>query len=125
MMSATASAECWTPSPRWSSANTLICDSLKNGRNGSLLANFTPDCGSHITTDFRPEPCVAGRRATSLVWNAISQNRSKPITCSIHSSAGFMVWKFDVRWSMRWKPKAVAASGGPRRRRHEPREQRR
>ena len=56
-MSGTARAACWTPSPRLSSAKMLICDSLKNGRNGSLLANFTPECGSHITTDLRPEPC--------------------------------------------------------------------
>ncbi len=99
-MSVTASAECCTPSPRLSSANRLICDSLKNGRNGSLLANFTPETGSHITTDFSPEPCsrpVGVTVATSLVWNAISQNGSKPSTCCIQSRAGFIVWKFAVR----------------------------
>ena len=69
---------------------------LKNGRNGSLFANFRPDAGSHITIDFSPEPCRAWTVATSCVWNAISQNGSKPSTCSIHSSAGFIVWKFEV-----------------------------
>ena len=60
-MSCTASAECWMPSPRLSSAKMLICESLKNGRNGSLFANFTPDAGSHITIDFSPEPWPRSR----------------------------------------------------------------
>jgi hypothetical protein len=64
-----------------------------------------------MTTDFRPEPCARlVAAATSLVWNAISHSRSSPSTCSIHRSAGFMVWKFDVRWSMRWKPKRLPRS---------------
>ena len=96
-MSFTVSAECWMPSPRLSSAKMLICESLKNGRNGSLFANFTPDAGSHITIDFSPEPWPPWAVATSRVWKAISQSCWNPRTCSIHSSAGFMVWKFAVR----------------------------
>ena len=42
------------PSPRLSSAKRLICDSLKNGRYGSLLANFTARRGSPMTIDFSP-----------------------------------------------------------------------
>ena len=44
-MSGTASATCWTPSPRWSSLKMLICEALKNGRIGSLLANLMRECG--------------------------------------------------------------------------------
>ena len=73
----------------------LICESLKKGRIGSLLANFTGDPGSIITTDFSPEPSIASL-ATSLVWNCTVQKRSKPSTCSIHNSAGAIVWKLVV-----------------------------
>ena len=73
----------------------LICELLKNGRAGSLFANFTLDVGSHITIDLRPEP-VLRAGSTSLVWNSTSHSCSKPSTCSSHSSIGFMVWKFDV-----------------------------
>ncbi len=100
----TARATCCTPSPRCCSLNTLICESLKNGRSGSLLANFTPDAGSHITTERRPEPWLWSA-ATSVVWNSTYQKRSKPITCSSHSSAGLMVWKLEVMWSKPSKPK--------------------
>ena len=101
-MSRTVSATCCTPSPRSSSLNTLICDARKNGRAGSLFAKRTFDAGSHITIDLRPEPVVrtvcspCTAFAASDVWNATSQNCSKPSTCSIHSSIGFIVWKFAV-----------------------------
>ena len=51
------------------------------------------------------------RPATSCVWKAISQNCSKPSTCSIQSSAGFMVWKLAVRWSICWKPNRLPPRG--------------
>jgi hypothetical protein len=94
-MSAIVSAACWTPSPRSSSLKMLICDALKNGRAGSLLANLTWLVGSHMTIDLSPEP-VWRPGSTSLVWNATCQSCSRPSTCSIHKSAGFIVWKFDV-----------------------------
>jgi hypothetical protein len=74
----------------------LICEFLKNGRAGSLFANFTFECGSHITIDLRPEPVVRAG-SMSLVWKSISHSCSKAITCSIHRSIGFMVWKFAVQ----------------------------
>ena len=76
-MSPTVSATCCTPSPRSSSLKMLICELLKNGRDGSLFANFTFDAGSHITIDLRPEP-VLRSGSTSLVWNSTSQSCSKP-----------------------------------------------
>src|SRR6187549_4206245 len=81
----------------------LICELLKNGRDGSLFANFVFDAGSHITIDLRPEP-VLRFGSTSLVWNSTSHICSKPSTCSSQSSIGFIVWKFDVTWSISWKP---------------------
>ena len=111
------SAACWMPSPRWSSLKTLICEDLKAGRHGSLFANFTPEAGSLMTTERRPEPCCASRvarraSAASFVWNWTSQNSSRPSTCSIQRSAGFMVWKFEVRWSTWPKPKALRPPRG-------------
>ena len=58
-----------------------------------------------------PSPRSASA-STSLVWNSTAQNCSMPITCSIHSSAGVMVWKFEVRWSMRLKPKRFSPPRG-------------
>ena len=86
-----------------------ICDERKAGRHGSLLANFTPERWSRITTERSPEPCRACSAwwawlATSRVWNCTSQNSSSPSTCSIQSRAGFMVLKLEVRWSMCPKP---------------------
>ena len=94
-MSSTVSATCWTPSPRSSSLKMLICELLKNGRAGSLLANLVCDTGSHITIDLSPEP-VLRFGSTSEVWNETSHICSNPSTCSSQSSIGFMVWKFDV-----------------------------
>ncbi len=116
-MSFTASAACWMPSPRWSSLKTLIWEDLNAGRHGSLFANFTPESGSRITTERRPDPCCASsaaRRAsaTSFVWNLTSQNSSRPSTCSIQRSAGFIVWKFEVRWSIASNPKAFPPPRG-------------
>ncbi len=115
-MSVTVSAACWTPSPRRSSWKSWICEAWKSGRQGSLLANFTPEWGSRITTERRPEPraCMAALRspATSEVWNCTSQNSSKPSTCSIQRSAGFMVRKFEVTWSMWPKPKRFEPPAG-------------
>ncbi len=105
------------PSPRWSSLKTFTCEEVKAGRQGSLLANFTPEAGSRITTERRPDPCRVSlaRRASpaaSRVWNWTSQNSSNPSTCSIQSRAGFMVWKFCVRWSTCPKPKAFRPPRG-------------
>ena len=116
-MSATVSAACWMPSPRCSSLKTLICEDLKAGRHGSLFANFTPERGSRITTERSPEPCCASSAArfasaASFVWNWTSQNSSIPSTCSIHRSAGFIVWKLEVRWSTWPKPNAFLPPSG-------------
>jgi len=116
-MSLTASAACWMPSPRLSSTKRLICEERKAGRRGSLLANFTPARASRITTEERPEPwaaCCALRAApaASWVWNVTSQNSSRPSTCSIQRSAGFMVRKLEVRWSTCPKPKAFLPPRG-------------
>ncbi len=115
-MSFTVSATCWTPSPRWSSWKSWICEAWKSGRQGSLFANFTPEWGSRITTERSPEPwafMAASRwRVTSAVWNCTSQNSSKPSTCSIQRSAGFMVRKLEVTWSMCPKPKRFAPPRG-------------
>ena len=51
---------------------------------------------SVLTTDFKPEPSGFSPRETSVVWNCTVQKRSKPSTCSIHNSAGAMVWKLVV-----------------------------
>ena len=67
MMSGTAKATCWIPFPQLSSTNLLICDSRKNGRSGSFVANFTPLSGSHITIERRPEPPLVFAFATSAV----------------------------------------------------------
>ena len=116
-MSVTVSAACWIPSPRWSSLKTLIWEDLNAGRHGSLFANFTPEPASRMTTERSPEPCcawIAARLASaaSFVWNCTSQNSSRPRTCSIQRSAGFMVWKFEVRWSTWPNPNAFAPPRG-------------
>ena len=98
MMSVTVRARCCTPAPRSSSLKMLICELRKNGRQGSLFANLTPERGSHITIERSPEPWLRSG-TTSVVWNSISQYRSKPITCSIHRMAGARVGKFEVVWS--------------------------
>ena len=76
-----------------------------------MFANFTPLLGSRMTTERSPEPlaiiaCLRCSLAASAVWNCTSQNSSKPSTCSIQRSAGFMVSKLDVTWSMMPKRKA-------------------
>ena len=68
-MSGTSSAACCTPSPRWSSTKRWIWEARKAGRRGSLLANFTPLFGSHITVDLRPVPCWLPFSISSSVWN--------------------------------------------------------
>ena len=42
--------------------------------------------------------------ARSDVFQAVQGWGGVPSTCSIHSRAGFMVWKLEVTWSMAPKP---------------------
>ena len=53
------------------------------------------DVGLELAFERNPEPWFTSPE-TSRVWNAISQNGSKPSTCSSQSRAGDMVWKLDV-----------------------------
>ncbi len=103
-MSLTVSATCWTPSPRSSSLKMLICELLKNGRWRLVVREL--DAGVRIPHHDRLEARAGLARSDRRrsVWNATSQICSNPSTCSIHSSVGFMVWKFDVMWSMPSKP---------------------
>ena len=89
----------------------LICELRKLGRHGSLFANFTPDTGSRYTSDRSPEP-FWWPGSTSVVWNWISQKRSKPITCSSHRATAPRVGKFEVVWSKPTNPRRFAPPRG-------------
>ena len=60
----------------------LICDSLKKGRIGSLLANFTPETGSCMTIDLRPEPW------SSLAFTVVLGNHDRGAG-QFYSDCGF------------------------------------
>ena len=72
-----------------------------------MHATRKPDTGSAITTDRRPDPASP---RPSFVWNATSQTRRRPSTCWSHNTAGPIVRKLTVTWSM--PAMAVSRRGG-------------